>query len=79
MGGLTPATLADKNTNSAEGLNMGVVIQGVAGGFKPAIIHELENQINKERSIPIQLKSLSDLEDFSRSKFLCFFQFSRLK
>lgn len=57
---------------------MSVVSQSAAGGFKPAIIDELENQINKERWIPVQLKPLSDLEDFSKSKFPCFFQFVRL-
>ncbi|VDO47605.1 unnamed protein product, partial [Onchocerca flexuosa] len=66
IGGLTPATLADKNTTSAEGFNMGVVIQSAVNGFKPAIVYELENQINKEKGIPVQLKPLSDFEDFNR-------------
>ncbi|KAM3720367.1 Auxin transport protein BIG [Dirofilaria immitis] len=66
IGALTPPTLTDKNTISAEGLHMGVGTQSAHGGFRPAIIHELENQINKERGIPVPFKSSSDLEDFNR-------------
>ncbi|CAG9534491.1 unnamed protein product [Cercopithifilaria johnstoni] len=66
IGALTPATLADKSTTSTEGLQMTVVSQGTTGGFKPAVIDELENQINKERGILIQFKFSSDLENFSR-------------
>uniref|UniRef100_A0A158Q763 UBR-type domain-containing protein n=1 Tax=Elaeophora elaphi TaxID=1147741 RepID=A0A158Q763_9BILA len=66
IGALTPTTLTDKSMTSAEGLQIGVVNQGTTGGFKPAIIDELENQINKERGIPAQFRLSSDLEDFSR-------------
>lgn len=75
---LTPATLTDKSMTFAEGLQMGVGSQGATGRFKPAIIDELENQINKEKNIIVQFKFSSDLEDFNRSKFPCFFEFSRL-
>ncbi|KAK6106256.1 E3 ubiquitin-protein ligase UBR4 family protein [Brugia pahangi] len=65
IGAITPTTLTDKYTASAEGLHMGVVIQD-AIGFKPAIIDELENQINKEKGIPVQLNPSSNLENFNR-------------
>ncbi|MCP9258029.1 hypothetical protein DINM_001193 [Dirofilaria immitis] len=70
IGALTPPTLTDKNTISAEGLHMGVGTQSAHGGFRPAIIHELENQINKERGIPVPFKSSSDLEDFNRKIYV---------
>ncbi|EJW86248.1 zinc finger protein [Wuchereria bancrofti] len=65
IGAVTPTTLTDNYTASTEGLHMGVVSQG-AIGFKPAIIDELENQINKEKGIPVQLKPSSNLENFNR-------------
>uniref|UniRef100_A0A915PMF8 UBR-type domain-containing protein n=1 Tax=Setaria digitata TaxID=48799 RepID=A0A915PMF8_9BILA len=66
IGALAPATLTDKHATRAEGLYMGVIGQGAFGGFKPAIIRELENQINRDKGIPVQLKPSSDLQDFSR-------------
>lgn len=48
---------------------MNIASHSALGGFKPAIIDELENQIGKERGIPVQ-NSSSDLEVFSKSK--CF-------
>ncbi|EFO26755.2 hypothetical protein LOAG_01731 [Loa loa] len=66
IGAVTPAALTDKNTTPADGLHMGFLSQGTIGGFKPTVIDELENQINKERGIPVQLKLSSDLEDFNK-------------
>lgn len=72
--GLAPVNVTNRKS-AFERQPVDFVAHSTGERFSPAVVHELENELNLEKESPIEPQCSSNLENFNKGNWSVFFKF----